>query len=132
MRSATRLLTHINRLLLVIIASVAIAPSSVQAAKSSKEFAAKCLLEVEGKTYINGLCDVSVIDDEGSFILTEKSRRPYFAYILIDPDDKTTADGTWNKVRGAGHAHAPLGSRVMQFRDGCWSNAGAKACWSRK
>jgi len=124
---------HINRLLLVvIIVSAAIAPSSVQAAKSKKEFAAKCILEVEGKAYINGLCDVSIIDEEGSFILTEKSRRPYFAYIIIDSDDKSTADGTWNGVRGASHAHAPLGSRTMQFRDGCWSNAGARACWSRK
>ena len=103
--------------------------SSAHAAK--KSFTAKCVLEVEGKTYISGLCDVSLIDEEGSFILTEKSRRPYFAYIIIDPDDKKTADGTWNRARGASHAHAPLGSRTMQLRDGCWSNEGAKACWSR-
>ena len=145
MRSATRLRTHLNRLLLVISASAAIAPLHAQEGRPSpswslterqvamsKHLAAKCLLEVTGKTYISGLCDVSIIDAAGSFILTEKARAPYFAYVIIDPDDKTTADGSWNRIRGADHAHAPLGDRVLHLRDGCWFNEGAKVCWSRK
>ena len=131
-----------KRLLAVVIASVAMAPLSAQEGHPSpltvsqvalsKKLTAKCLLEVEGRKYISGLCDVSIIDSAGSFILTEKSRAPYFAYVLIDSDDKTTADGSWNRVRGADHAHAPLGSRVLRLRDGCWSNESAKVCWSKK
>jgi hypothetical protein len=117
-----------KRLLAVIFASAAIAPLSAQ----EKNLAARCLLEVEGSKYISGSCNVSIIDSAGSFILTERSRTPYFAYVIIDPDDKTTADGSWNRVRGSNHAHAPLGSRVLRLRDGCWSNESAKVCWSRK
>ena len=98
----------------------------------SKKLAKKCLLEVDGRKYISGLCDVSIIDSAGSFVVTERSRAPYFAYVIIDPDDKTPADGSWNRVRGADHAHAPLGSRVLRFREGCWSNESAKVCWSEK
>src|SRR5262249_48963572 len=117
--------THMNRLPVVIIASAAMTPLSAHVSMS-KDLAAKCLLEVMGKTYISGPCDVSILDDAGSFTLTEKAKRPYFAYVLIDSDDKKTADGSWNRVRSATHAHAPLGSRVLRFSDGCWSNEGAK------
>jgi hypothetical protein len=120
-----------SRLLRVIIASAAMASLSAQVAMA-KDLTAKCLLEVTGTTYINGLCDVSIIDAAGSFIVTEKSRKPYFAYVIIDPDNKETADGSWNRVRGADHAHTPLGSGALQLRSGCWSNESAKVCWSRK
>lgn len=108
------------------------APLTVRQVAMAKGGAATCLLQVEGKTYISGTCDASIIDDEGSFILTEKARAPYFAYVIIDPDDKTTADGSWNKVRSATHADAPLGNRVLRLKDGCWSNESAKVCWSKK
>jgi hypothetical protein len=99
-------------------------------AATPTDFTAKCLLQVMGKNYIDGLCDVSILDADGSFTITERVRRPYFAYVLIDSKDKLAADGSWNRVRASDHAHATLG--VLRFHDGCWSNDNAKICWSKK
>lgn len=85
----------------------------------------KCLLVVDGKTYISGRCEIELYKDgTGSFQITEiRKGGRYFAQVLIDNNG---ASGYWNEERGANHAHTPLGELT---RDGaCWKNGRARVC----
>ena len=86
---------------------------------------AQCLIQVEGKTYVEGRCPVFLMgsttmvgsDGEGRF-------SPYFASISENPDG--SAEGRWSSVPRSTHAQTDLGSLK---RDGhCWVNATAKIC----
>lgn len=85
---------------------------------------AKCLLQVEGQTYIDGPCDFEPSrKGDGSFQITGESGK-HFAYVYVEGDGKASAH--WNGILGENRAHDPLG---MLTRDGaCWSNATAKLC----
>lgn len=84
-----------------------------------------CLLEVEGKRYIDGPCKID-LEGDGSFIATSYrgGAIAYFAYVLLDGGDEAT--GYWNGDIGASHAHSPLGT--LRRAGACWQNAGAKVC----
>ena len=91
----------------------------------------KCYLEVHKTVYINQKCNIDLFDDGGFSIGTaDESHTPlkYFAYVY--PDSKNKADGYWNKEKGSGHAHAPLG--VLTRNGACWSNSKSKVCAWRK
>lgn len=84
-----------------------------------------CLLEVGGRTFIDGPCEID-LESDGSFVV--RSLRggevDYFAYVLMDGGNRAT--GYWNEEPGASHAHSPLGTLA---RDGaCWENETAKVC----
>lgn len=82
-------------------------------------YAATCLLEVDGKAYIDGPCEFSSWEGGDFQILAGD----YFAYVY--PSD-APAYGYWNGTPGATHAHDPLGELR---RDGaCWVNETAKVC----
>ena len=85
---------------------------------------AKCLLQVEGKTYIDGPCNFEPSrKGDGSFQITGESGK-HFAYVYVEGD--RTAAAHWNGILGENRAHDPLGTLT---RDGaCWSNATAKLC----
>ena len=85
---------------------------------------AKCLLEVNGTSYVDGACDFRPLSDgTGSFQITGP-KGTYFAYLLVDGVDRATAH--WNEEPGASHAHTPLGALT---RDGpCWINETTKLC----
>lgn len=82
----------------------------------------RCLLVVDGKSYITGACRIE-IDNGGSFQIYDLKKQGYFAYVNVSGN---TAEGYWNEARGANHAHSPLGTLT---RDGaCWKNDRAKVC----
>ena len=83
----------------------------------------KCLLVVDGKTYLHGPCPVEV-ERNGSFSIGTGPRASYFAYVNVD--DGSRAKGYWNETRGASHAHSDLGD--LNRNGPCWSNARAIIC----
>lgn len=85
---------------------------------------AKCLLEVEGRTYIDGPCDfASLRSGDGSFLITGASGK-HFAYVYVEDGEKASAH--WNGILGENRAHDPLGTLT---RDGaCWANSRVKLC----
>ena len=83
----------------------------------------RCELTVEGRTYIRGPCTYAPNGTDGSFVITEIARRPYFAYLLVDGE---AAYGHWNETRGAERAHTDLGR--MWRRGACWQNRRARIC----
>lgn len=85
---------------------------------------AKCLLTVNGSTFIDGPCDFRPLSGKkGDFQITAPDGL-YFAYLYVEKDGNGT--GHWNEEPGAGHAHTPLGPLT---RDGaCWTSDSVKLC----
>lgn len=85
---------------------------------------AKCLLEIEGKTYIDGQCDFKPLHkSDGSFQITGANGK-HFAYVYVDGGQTATAH--WNGAIGENRAHDPLGNLT---RDGaCWNSKTVKLC----
>lgn len=83
----------------------------------------KCLLVVDGRTYLNGPCPVS-IDKDGSFSVGTGPRASYFAYVNVDGSG--SAKGYWNEERAATHAHSDLGD--LRRNGACWTNERAIVC----
>jgi hypothetical protein len=97
---------------------------------ASSAFAApgRCLLRVEGTTYLNGQCNV-LSEPDGSFsigVVDDESEKlaPYFAIVTHEQDGAMR--GTWNAQAGATHAQTPLGK--LRRNGGCWENASASVC----
>jgi hypothetical protein len=84
-----------------------------------------CLLEVAGKAFIDGPCEID-LEADGSFQIRayDSGDLSYFAYVFLDGADKAT--GYWNEEPGAGHAHSPLGTLTRS--GACWRNDDAKVC----
>lgn len=84
-----------------------------------------CTLQVDGRTYLDGPCNIDV-QDGGSFSIgtgrTDRSR--FFAYVALDPDG--TAQGHWNGTGGGSHAHDGLGQ--LRRQGACWVNGRARVC----
>lgn len=83
----------------------------------------RCLLVVEGKTYLNGPCPVEV-GRGGSVTVGGGPRAPFFA--VVNPAGNGLGKGYWNEERGATHAHTDLGD--LRRNDACWSNERAIVC----
>ncbi|RYG90160.1 MAG: SHOCT domain-containing protein [Alphaproteobacteria bacterium] len=83
----------------------------------------RCFLQVDGKSYIDGECDI-VLEADGSFDIQDQFGSPtYFAKVLRDGAE---AQGYWNQYPGATRAHTDLGTLK---RDGaCWANDKARIC----
>ena len=79
----------------------------------------RCLLVVDGRTFLTGPCDFEPIDKDGSFMFRKKGNS-YFAYLLRYPD-KAETWGSWNESPSSSHADASLG--LMRQQGACWINA---------
>lgn len=92
----------------------------------AEAFPGRCLLTVDGKTYLKGICRIDVSAD-GSFSIAAglrlKSR--HFAYVSLD-GTSGKAQGYWNGVEAEKHAHDDLGTLTKQ--GGCWTNERARIC----
>lgn len=90
---------------------------------------AKCVLRVDGKTYLNGTCPIT-LDKGGDFTVGSDgtTMAKYWATVSVDKE-KGTADGWWNGEEGATHAHDPLGT--LTRRGACWANKRAEVCATR-
>ena len=112
-------------------------PLMVLAANSGAQaFPAKCLLQVDGKNYLNGQCNVDA-DSDGSFSIgTGESQgpnagSPYFAYVNVVPGNSDNAEAWWNETPRSTHANSSLGTVKRSNDNACWINARAKICWSK-
>lgn len=83
----------------------------------------RCLLIVDGKTYLNGPCPIEV-SKGGSFTIGAGPSLDYFAIVTMT--DQGYAKGFWNEERGASHAHTDLGD--LWRNDACWTNDKAIVC----
>ena len=87
----------------------------------------QCLIVVNGKTYLQGPCEVKAdADIPGLFTVgvSDKSRSTHFAY--IEPDDAGHTIGYWNADAADTHAQDPLGELTRS--GSCWSNSHARIC----
>ncbi|MSP03140.1 MAG: hypothetical protein EXR07_19145 [Acetobacteraceae bacterium] len=93
-------------------------------AGSANAFTGKCVLQVDGKTYLNGPCPIT-LEKGGDFTVGADGTKSakFFATVLIDKE-AGTADGWWNGTEGGGHAHDKLGTLTRQ--GACWVNERAK------
>lgn len=102
-----------------------ISSESRQTKLEPAEFVGKCLLQVNGQTYMDGECDVALERDGSFFMGAGHNVSPrYFVYInIVFPNQAT---GNWNGREMESHAGEPLGNLV---RNGdCWQNETVKAC----
>lgn len=90
---------------------------------------AKCLIKVDGKTYLDGVCEFTPQDGGGFTIgVGSAAHSKYFAYVS-EGDNTDTSYGYWNGVEANSAAHDSLG---LMLRDGaCRYNKRARICaWS--
>ncbi|CEJ14863.1 hypothetical protein BN1110_05198 [bacterium YEK0313] len=84
----------------------------------------RCLLEINGRTYLEGACQIEQGSDTLRALPPDGRLPGYFGYLVFD--DATQAEGYWNGEPRASRAHNRLGT---MRRDGdCWVNAGARIC----
>lgn len=107
--------------LLLVMLTDPLTPAAAQDRQSKR--IEKCSLVVAGTAYIDGPCDFTILDSDGSFQIMAPDNS-YFAQVEVDRPGH--AKGYWNEEKGANHAHSPLGELTRD--DACWSNADASVC----
>jgi hypothetical protein len=87
----------------------------------------KCVLRVDGHTYLNGPCDIN-LEGGGSFQITPPTEVTpyYFAYVNLNTSPPRTATGAWNGEEADSHAGDDLGT--LTRKGACWSNTHAIVC----
>ncbi len=86
----------------------------------------KCLLQVDGHTYLNGPCEIDMQGGGDFMVSTPRTVRPmYFATVQLNKDAGTAA-GFWNGKEAESHAHDDLGT--LTRKGACWSNSRAAVC----
>ena len=107
-------------LIFAVMASVA-----AVAAHPAEAGPATCVLEVAGKSYINGACDYRLLDGgRGGFQATGADDR-HFVYVYVE-GERATAH--WNGESAESRAHDPLGE--LHREGGCWVNDTNRICVS--
>jgi hypothetical protein len=88
--------------------------------------AGNCLLEVRGKRYLSGPCEIEITRD--SVLVRPDGRRAHFAVVAIEHD---RVMGFWNGEEALGTAHVKLGD--MAREGSCWANQISRICaWPRR
>ncbi len=106
----------------VLVSTSALLPSPAVA----RDRIVSCVIEVEGKTYLDGPCNFSP-EKDGSFSIgtgDEAHATPFFAY--VNKNDDGTAEAFWNEDAGIKKAQSPLGT--VRQHGACWTNARARIC----
>jgi hypothetical protein len=137
------------RLVAIMFAWACVATPAIAVVKATHRLPAgyawgKCVLKVDGKTYISGRCAYSMqrggsleingphqvyagIDYPETDMGALAQSRDYFAYVDVEG---RSGDGFWNADRLATHAQAHLGT--LERRGACWINERAEIClWRR-
>ena len=101
---------------------------ALTASGTARSYPGDCLLQVNGRTYLESVCNIDGNPAEGSFSIGtgEHTRSKFFAYVNIEPDG--TAQGYWNGASAESHADEELGRLVRQGE--CWVNDQARVCAS--
>lgn len=87
---------------------------------SASAYPVDCLLEVEGKTYIKGVCEFTSRDG-GDFQIMGKA---YFAQLNVEGKGKGSV--TWNASPDSTHAQAYIGE--VERKGACWISERVKVC----
>ena len=112
----------------------AFAIATIAAPLAANAGTARCLLEIDGKTYIDGPCSFTPAAG-GSFGIgstrTAEGRwgpiPEYYASVMLERPGVATA--AWNEERFAEHAHSNLGTlRRSETDKACWENERARIC----
>jgi len=98
----------------------AAASDTANAASQTGPRTVDCELEVDGTTYIDGVCEFTPMGG-GDFQIGGDG---YFAQ--VDVQSKGKALGFWNGSPGASHAQGPLGE--LQQKGACWVGSKATVC----
>lgn len=103
----------------------AIAVTAVAASPAAQ--AAQCHLEVQGKTYLDGPCYISVGQD-GSFTMWagDTLRPSHKAGVVFNHLFPGVPFGYWNGPNADVLPNYPLGHLFLV--DGCWANHQARIC----
>jgi hypothetical protein len=89
--------------------------------------ARQCRFEVDGKTLLDGQCQVYPMGDGGYTLNTWSAGKPaqsHFAVVTTRADGK--ADATWNADPNDDKAGDPLG--IVTRKAGCWVNQRTRIC----
>ncbi|GAA0747048.1 hypothetical protein GCM10009075_33100 [Sphingomonas trueperi] len=89
--------------------------------------ARRCRFEVDGKTLLDGQCQVYPMGDGGYTLNTWSAGKPaqsHFAVVTTRADGM--ADATWNADPDDDRAGDPLGT--VTRKDGCWVNQRTRIC----
>ena len=110
--------------------TLVLALACLSASGAVNAFTGQCVLQVDGRTYLNGPCPIT-LDKGGDFTVGSDSNRTskYFAMVSIEDKTAGTATGFWNGTDAESHAHDPLGTLTRQ--GACWVNKRAKVCATR-
>jgi hypothetical protein len=93
----------------------------------AKDVNGKCLLQVDGKNYIDGKCPIIVDKDSITIGVSKRtSTVDYFATIFLDDDNKNIGEGYWNEEKHLDRAQALLGT--LKRNGECWENEKTKIC----
>ena len=89
--------------------------------------APSCVLEVNGKRFIDGPCPI-VLGRDGNLTVGSNGSKslPFWTMILLDPSEKDKAEGFWNESPGSSHAQSRLGD--LYKKGDCWVNNNARVC----
>src|SRR3954451_12774875 len=93
-------------------------------ATSGRADEGRCLIAVDGRTFLKGRCDIRVRPG-GSFTVgvSDRSRSEYFAYVDLEAG-AGAAVGYWNGTEAESHASEHLGP--LQRKGACWYNSRAR------
>jgi hypothetical protein len=80
----------------------------------------QCFLSVNGKVYIDKICDYDEFDKDGSFTIGANGKSRYFPYVFPG------SESYWNEAPTSTHAHTSLG--VLHQSGACWTNEQARVC----
>ncbi|WP_139020659.1 hypothetical protein [Bradyrhizobium sp. ORS 285] len=101
---------------LVTLALLVLAATPVRAVTTPVQ----CTLVVDGTSYIDGVCEFTRDNREGSFSIYGDQ---YWATVDVGRDG---GEAFWNEAAGATHAQSRLGE--VRRSGGCWQNARARIC----
>ena len=98
----------------------------VGTATSGRAEKGRCLIQVDGRTFLKGTCSIEVRPG-GSFAVGvgEQSRSKHFAYVELD-SDSVVAQGYWNGLNSEDHAGEDLG--LLKRNGACWTNRRTRVC----
>jgi hypothetical protein len=85
----------------------------------------RCLLEVDGKAFVDGPCTFWEEDELGSFSFSTFYRQiDYYTAVILAGENR--AFGYWNMEPGSVMLNGKLG--YLRHDGACWVNERAKAC----
>jgi hypothetical protein len=86
---------------------------------------AQCSLAVNGKVYINKICN-GEFEKDGSFTLGAGQKKADRYFVYMNKNDDGTMTGYWNGIEAQSHASDQLG--ILSKHGRCWANAHAQGC----